>query len=129
MKNILFTLVKATGIIYTVTLFSAIGYLNASIIDYTFYEEKVTENEENEKKTKYTKIDNGLAALKLTISAALLCYIGRNIAEAMPFIFENIQGFKFALLKEVKSGSIMLFFTILFSSSFHSVLDRIKNKE
>ena len=121
MKNILFTLVKATGIIYTVTLFSAIGYLNASIIDYTFYEEKVTENEK-----KYTKIDNGLAALKLTISAALLCYIGRNIAEAMPFIFENIQGFKFALLKEVKSGSIMLFFTILFSSSFHSVLDRIK---
>ena len=125
MKNILFTLVKATGIIYTVTLFSAIGYLNASIIDYTFYEEKVTENE----KKKYTKIDNGLAVLKLTISAALLCYIGRNIAEAIPFIFENIQGFKFALLKEVKSGSIMLFFTILFSSSFHSVLDRIKNKE
>ena len=124
MNNILFTLVKATGIIYTVTLFSAIGYLNASIIDYTFYEEKVTENEK-----KYTKIDNGLAALKLTISAALLCYIGRNIAEVIPFIFENVQGFKFALLKEVKSGSIMLFFTILFSSSFHSVLDRIKNKE
>ena len=125
MNNILFTLVKATGIIYTVTLFSAIGYLNASIIDYTFYEENVTENE----KKKYTKIDNGLAALKLTISAALLCYIGRNIAEVIPFIFENVQGFKFALLKEVKSGSIMLFFTILFSSSYHSVLGRIKNKE
>ena len=117
MKNILFTLVKVTGIIYTVTLFSVIGYINASIIDYIFYEENGKKN---------TKLDNGLTVLKLTISAALLCYIGRNIVEVIPFIFENVQGFKFALLKEVKSGSIMLFFTILFSSSYHAVLQRIK---
>jgi len=122
MANILFVVVKVIGIIYAVVLFSIFGLINANILDYVFIKD-----EDDDKDKQHTPIQNMLTILKLTISVAILCFIGRNIIERIPFILENVQGFEYMRLKEIKSGSILLFFSILFSSAYHKVIKRIKS--
>ena len=90
-------------------------------------EEDEDKDEDDDKDKQYTPIQNILTILKLTICVAILCFIGRNIVERIPFILENVQGFKYMRLKEIKSGSILLFFSVLFSSAYHKVLKRIKS--
>tara|TARA_B110000967_G_C18517803_1_gene379551 strand:- start:45 stop:467 length:423 start_codon:yes stop_codon:yes gene_type:complete len=121
MVNILFVTVKTIGIIYAVVLFSIIGLINAKILDYIF----ITD-EDNDKYKKTTPIQNILTILKLTICVAILCFIGRNIVEHTPFILDKVQGFEYARIKEVKSGSILLFFSVLFSAAYHKVIKRIQ---
>ena len=94
--------------------------MNAKILDYFFLE-----NIEKEKDTTfYQNIKN---ILMLTIFVSVLCFIGRNIIERFPFMFENVQGFEFKRLKEIKGGSLLLFFSIIFSSSYHKTIKNIKN--
>tara|TARA_Y100001970_G_scaffold283469_1_gene398678 strand:+ start:1179 stop:1553 length:375 start_codon:yes stop_codon:yes gene_type:complete len=118
--NLVFISVKTVGIIIAVLLFSIFGLMNAKILDYFFLE-----NIEKEKDTTfYQNIKN---ILMLTIFVSVLCFIGRNIIERFPFMFENVQGFEFKRLKEIKGGSLLLFFSIIFSSSYHKTIKNIKN--
>jgi hypothetical protein len=113
--------VKIVGIIFAVLFFSIFGIINAKILDYLFLD-----NIENNKDNIIQNISN---ILKLTIFVSILCYFGRNIIERIPFIFENIEGFKFARLKEVKGGSLLLFFSIIFSSAYHTTIKNIKDNK
>lgn len=118
--NLVFISVKTVGIIIAVLLFSIFGLMNAKILDYFFLE-----NIEKEKDTTFYK--NIKNILMLTIFVSILCFIGRNIIERFPFMFENVQGFEFKRLKEIKGGSLLLFFSIIFSSSYHKTIKNIKN--
>ena len=120
MKNILYPLVKITGIIYAVVLFSIFGMINAKILDYSFIND-----EDDDKDNQHTHIRNLLTILKLTICVAILCFIGRNIVERIPFIFENVHGFNYMRLKEVKNGSMLLFFSVMFSSAYRNIIRKI----
>jgi len=120
MKNILYPVVKITGIIYAVVLFSIFGMINAKILDYSFIND-----EDDDKDNQHTHIRNLLTILKLTICVAILCFIGRNIVERIPFIFENVHGFNYMRLKEVKSGSMLLFFSVMFSSAYRNIIKKI----
>lgn len=119
--NYVFMSVKIVGIIFAVLFFSIFGIINAKILDYLFLD-----NIENNKDNIIQNISN---ILKLTIFVSILCYFGRNIIERIPFIFENIEGFKFARLKEVKGGSLLLFFSIIFSSAYHTTIKNIKDNK
>lgn len=120
-NNILFVIVKIIGIVYAVILFCIIGLINAKILDYSF-----CNDEDDDKYKQYTLTQNILIILKLTIVVAILCFIGRNIAERIPFVFENVEGFKYMRLKEINSGSILLMFSILFSSVYYKTIQRIR---
>ena len=118
--KLLFISVKIIGIIFAVLWFSIFGAINAKIIDYFFLNDKDDDKD-------YTSTQTILFILKLTICIAILCFFGRNIIERIPFILENVQGFEFKRLKEVKGGSLLLFFSILFSSAYHKTIKRIRS--
>jgi len=117
--NYLFISVKIVGIVFAVLFFSIFGLLNAKILDYFFLDD-IEEEKEN------TLFQNMYNILKLTICVSILCFFGRNIIERIPFIFENVQGFEFKRLKEIKGGSLLLFFSIIFSSSYHKTIKNLK---
>jgi hypothetical protein len=117
--NLLFISVKIVGIIFAVLLFSIFGAMNAKILDFFFLDDKDDDKD-------YTSIQTILFILKLTVCVAILCFFGRNIIERIPFILENVQGFEFKRLKEIKGGSLLLFFSILFSSAYHKGIKQIK---
>ena len=115
--NLLFISVKIVGIIFAVLLFSIFGAINAKILDFFFLDDKDDDKD-------FTQTISFI--LKLTICVAILCFFGRNIIERIPFILENVQGFEFKRLKEIKGGSLLLFFSILFSSAYHKGIKQIK---
>lgn len=119
--NYVFMSVKIVGIIFAVLFFSLFGIINAKILDYLFLD-SIKNNDDS-------IIQNIFNILKLTIFVSILCYFGRNIIERIPFIFENIEGFKFDRLKEVKGGSLLLFFSIIFSSAYHTTITNIKDNK
>lgn len=119
MVNNYFVAIKIIGITHAVVLFSIVGLVNAKIMDYFFINDK-------DKNKQYTPIQNILTIVKLTICVAILCFIGRNIIEHIPFILDKVHGFDYTRLKEVKTGSILLFFSVLFSEAYHRVIQRIK---
>jgi len=118
--KLLFIPVKIIGLIFAVLLFSIFGAINAKILDFFFNDDKDDDKE-------YTSTQTILFILKLTICVTILCYFGRNIIERIPFFLENVQGFEFKRLKEVKGGSLLLFFSILFSSAYHKGINKIKS--
>lgn len=118
----LFTVVKIVGIIFAVLWFAIFGTINAKIIDYLFVQDIDDEDEKD-----VTNLQTFFLIVKLTICVSILCFFGRNIIERIPFILENVQAFEFKRLKEIKSGSILLFFSILFSSAYHKAIKRIKD--
>mgnify|MGYP001311095132 FL=1 len=120
--NYVFMSVKIVGIIFAVLFFSLFGIINAKILDYLFLD-SIKNNDDD------SIIQNIFNILKLTIFVSILCYFGRNIIERIPFIFENIEGFKFDRLKEVKGGSLLLFFSIIFSSAYHTTITNIKDNK
>lgn len=122
MVNNYFVAIKIIGITHAVVLFSIVGLVNAKIMDYLFINDK-----DNDKNQQYTPIQNILTIVKLTICVAILCFIGRNIIEHIPFILDKVHGFEYTRLKEVKTGSILLFFSVLFSEAYHRVIQRIKS--
>ena len=117
MSMLKYLLVKMVGISYAVVSFSIFGLLNAKIIDYIYLEEGLDHKNLSE-------MEINVELIKLTIYLALLCFIGRNIVERIPFVLDNIYGFKYLRLKEINNGAILLFFTMMFSSSFHKVIRR-----
>jgi len=118
--KLLFIPVKIIGLIFAVLLFSIFGAINAKILDFFFLDDKDDDKED-------TSTQTILFILKLTICVTILCYFGRNIIERIPFFLENVQGFEFKRLKEVKGGSLLLFFSILFSSAYHKGINKIKS--
>lgn len=120
--NYVFMSVKFVGIIFAVLFFSLFGIINGKILDYLFLD-SIKNNDDD------SIIQNIFNILKLTIFVSILCYFGRNIIERIPFIFENIEGFKFARLKEVKGGALLLFFSIIFSSAYHITITNIKDNK
>ena len=110
----LFTVVKIVGIIFAVLWFAIFGTINAKIIDYLFVQDIDDEDEKD-----VTNLQTFFFIVKLTICVSILCFFGRNIIERIPFFLENVQ--------EIKSGSILLFFSILFSSAYHKTIKRIKD--
>jgi len=114
----LFTVVKIIGIIFAVLLFSIFGIINAKILDYLFIQDT---------KDEYTVQESILYIVMLTICLSILCFFGRNIIERIPFFLEKVQGFEFVRLKEVKSGSILILFSILFSSAYQKGIKRVKD--
>jgi hypothetical protein len=114
--------VKIVGIIFAVLFFSLFGLINAKILDYLFLDSIKNSDEDS-------IIQNIINILKLTICVSILGYFGRNIIERIPFILENVEGFKFARLKEVKGGSLLLFFSIIFSSAYHTTITNIKDNK
>lgn len=115
----LFIVVKIIGIIFAILWFAIFGTINAKIIDYLFLQ-----NIDDEKHV--TNLQTFSWVVILTICVSILCFFGRNIIERIPFVLENVQAFEFKRLKEIKSGSILLFFSILFSSAYHNIIQRIK---
>lgn len=115
----LFIVVKIIGIIFAILWFAIFGTINAKIIDYLFLQ-----NIDDEKHV--TNLQTFSWVVILTICVSILCFFGRNIIERIPFVLENVQAFEFKQLKEIKSGSILLFFSILFSSAYHKIIKRIK---
>jgi hypothetical protein len=115
----LFIVVKIIGIIFAILWFAIFGTINAKIIDYLFLQ-----NIDDEKHV--TNLQTFSWVIILTICVSILCFFGRNIIERIPFVLENVQAFEFKRLKEIKSGSILLFFSILFSSAYHKIIKRIK---
>jgi len=115
----LFIVVKIIGIIFAILWFAIFGTINAKIIDYLFLQ-----NIDDEKPV--TNLQTFSWVVILTICVSILCFFGRNIIERIPFVLENVQAFEFKRLKEIKSGSILLFFSILFSSAYHKIIKRIK---
>jgi hypothetical protein len=120
--NYVFMSVKIVGIIFAVLFFSLFGLINAKILDYLFLDSIKNSDEDS-------IIQNIINILKLTICVSILGYFGRNIIERIPFILENVEGFKFARLKEVKGGSLLLFFSIIFSSAYHTTITNIKDNK
>ena len=116
----LFIVVKIIGIIFAILWFAIFGTINAKIIDYLFLQ-----NIDDEKHV--TNLQTFSWVVILTICVSILCFFGRNIIERIPFVLENVQAFEFKRLKEIKSGSILLFFSILFSSAYHKIIKRIKD--
>ena len=114
-----FVTVKIIGIIHAVVLFAIIGLINAKILDYLFINDKDEDKQ-------HTPIQNILTIVKLTISVAILWFIGRNIIEHIPFFLDKVHGFEYTRLKEIKNGSILLFFSVLFSAAYHRVITKIK---
>ena len=114
----LFTVVKIIGIIFAVLLFSILGIINAKILDFLFIQDN---------KDDYTTQQHISYIVILTICLSILCFFGRNIVERIPFFLEKVGGFEFARLKEVKSGSLLILFTILFSSAYQDGIKKIKD--
>jgi len=117
-----FTSVKIIGIVFAVLWSAIFGIINAKIIDFCFL--NVIDDKDNKKYL--TNFQSVLFILGLTICISILCFFGRNIIEQIPFILENVQGFKFNQLKEIKGGSLLLFFSVLFSSAYYKGINRIK---
>lgn len=117
MDSIIYFIVKILGITFAVVLFAIFGLINAKILDTIFLN-----NEDDYEQL--TQIQTVLTILKMTIWVAILCFIGRNIIERVPFIFENVKGFKYMRLKEINNGSILLFFSVLFSSAYYKIIQR-----
>lgn len=117
-----FTSVKIIGIVFAVLWSAIFGIINAKIIDFLFL--NIIDDKDHKKYL--TNFQSVLFILGLTICISILCFFGRNIIERIPFILENVQGFKFNQLKEIKGGSLLLFFSILFSSAYYKGINRIK---
>ena len=116
------TSVKIIGIVFAVLWSAIFGIINAKIIDFLFL--NIIDDKDHKKYL--TNFQSVLFILGLTICISILCFFGRNIIERIPFILENVQGFKFNQLKEIKGGSLLLFFSILFSSAYYKGINRIK---
>jgi len=68
---------------------------------------------------------------ELTIILAIygiLAYFGRNILQLIPFPLENVDGFKYMNVKEVTSGSLILWILINYSQILTNKITIIRSR-
>lgn len=107
------TFIKILAIAFVTVIYSFGGLLLTAGADRylinDFYERT---DEELEKKSTSRHLGETTAILALF---GVLAYIGRNVLQQIPFPLEGVYGFKYMNVKEVASGSLILWILINYS--------------
>lgn len=107
------TFIKIIAIAFVTVIYSFGGILLTTITNKylinNFYN-KTTD--ELEKKSTSRHLGEITAILALF---GILAYIGRNVLQQIPFPLEGVYGFKYMDVKEVSSGTLILWILINFS--------------
>ncbi len=120
------TFIKIIAIAFVTVVYSFGGILLNSVADKylinNFYDKT---EEELEKKSTTRHLTETTAILALF---GILSYIGRNVLQEIPFPLEGVYGFKYMNLKEVASGSLILWILISYSPILSSKINIIRKR-
>jgi hypothetical protein len=112
-KNPNITFIKIIAISFATVVYSYGGFLLTFMTDrYLINDFYDRTDEELEKKSTYRHLGETTAILALY---GILAYISRNILQQIPFPLDGLYGFKYINVKEVASGSLILWILINYS--------------
>ena len=112
-KNPNITLIKIIAIAFVTIIYSFGGLLITALADrYLIKDFYDRTDEELEKKSTSRHIGETTIILALF---GILAYIGRNVLQEIPFPLEGVYDFKYMNVKEVASGSLILWIIINYS--------------
>jgi hypothetical protein len=102
--------IKVLAILYVTVIYGVAGLATGYGLDkYVF--NSLYENEEEEMKKPYLR--QGLEIIIITGIYGVVCYIGRNLLQEIPFPLHNRVGFDYMKVNEVKSGVLYGVFTLI----------------
>lgn len=117
------TFIKCIALMYVSILFVLSGIFITHICDLYIFPKSLSQN------------DNLKSTSRLTLEIAcivgfvtILSYIGRNIIQLIPFPLDNVYGFHYDRLSELKSGALLSLSLILYNLTLSSKINILKNK-
>jgi len=112
-KNPNITFIKIIAIAFVTVVYSFGGLLLTAGADrYLINDFYDRTDEDLDKKSTSRHLGETTAILALF---GVLAYIGRNVLQLIPFPLEGVYGFKYMNVKEVTSGSLILWILINYS--------------
>ena len=125
-ENPSFTLVKIIAIAFVTVLYSMGGiFLTIASDKYVLNDFYDKTDEEADKKSTSRHLAETTAILAFF---GVIAYIGRNVLQLIPFPLENVYGLKYANIKEVSSGSLLLWIIINYSPVLTRKINIIRNR-
>ena len=125
-KNPNITFIKIMAIAFVTVVYSFGGILLTFVSDRylinNFYDKT---DEELEKKSTSRHLGEITAILALY---GILAYISRNILQQIPFPLDGLYGFKYMNVKEVTSGSLILWILINYSPILSNKIKIIRKR-
>jgi len=126
LENKEITLIKMVAIAFVTVIYSFGGLLLTIGSDRyllnNFYDKT---DEELEKKSTQRHLTETTVILAVF---GVVAYIGRNLLQQIPFPLDGLYGFKYGNVKEVASGSIVLFILINYSPILTSKMNIIRKR-
>ena len=126
LQNPNITLIKIIAIAFVTVIYSVGGMVITIGTDKylinNFYDKT---NEELEKKSTYRHFGETTAIIALF---GVLAYIGRNVLKLIPFPLDGVYGFRYMDVKEVTSGSLILWMLINYSVVLTNKIKIIKKR-
>ena len=121
-NELLFRIIKIIDIAYITVLFFIFAYILGGYINSFFVYIYGTDYE---KKSNFILT---LEVLSQIIFIGIVCYIGRNLIEHIPFPLDGINGFVHKRVKELGSGAFITVFLVMFQYYMQDKIVFIKNR-
>ena len=121
-NELLFRVIKIIDIAYITILFFIFAYILGGYINLFFVYIYGTDYE---KKSNFVLT---LEILSQVIFIGIVCYIGRNLIEHIPFPLDGINGFVHKQVKELGSGAFIIVFLVMFQYDMQDKIVFIKNR-
>jgi hypothetical protein len=121
-NELLFRVIKIIDIAYITVLFFIFAYIFGGYINSFFV---YIYGIDYEKKSNFILT---LEILSQIIFIGIVCYIGRNLIEYIPFPLDGINGFVHKRVKELGSGAFITVFLVMFQYDMQEKITFIKNR-
>jgi hypothetical protein len=126
LDNPTITFIKIIAIAFITVIYSFGGFiLTVGADKYLIKDFNDKTDEEINKKSTYRHLGETTAILALF---GILAYIGRNILQEIPFPLDGLYGFKYNNVKEVMSGSLVLWILINYSPILTNKINIIRKR-
>jgi len=119
-KDIILRTIKIVDISYIVVLYFIVGYLLGYNLDIIFLQ---IFGNDYKSKSKNVLI---LEVLLQIMIIGILSYIGRNIVLLIPFPLDGFYGFDHTLVREVRTGSFLTVFLLMFQFHLQDKINYIR---
>ena len=121
-NELLFRTIKIIDIAYITLLYFIIGYHSSYFLNEIFVKLYGTDFE---KKTNFRLL---MEVFTQIACIGIVSYIGRNLAQIIPFPLDGVNGFVHSKVKELSNGAFLTVFLITFQYSMQDKLLFIKNR-